>query len=99
MRYTHLLGAALTITSAYAIAFAEVGSTLSSYSKQVRDALPTFPSLEARKDPECPAVWKNVVKDLTALFIDKSVSPSQCNDDARAAIRVCQPPNTLIYPG
>jgi len=88
MHSTLVLGTALAVTSVNAISFAEVGSTLSSYSKHVRNSLPTFPTLEVRKDPECPAVWKNVVKDLSALFIDKSVSPSQCNDDARAAIRV-----------
>ena len=39
----------------------------------------------------CPAVWTNIVSDLTAMFLDKSVNPSQCNDDARAAIRVRLP--------
>jgi hypothetical protein len=42
-----------------------------------------------RKNAACPAVWSNVVKDLTAMFLDTSVNPSQCNDDARAALRVC----------
>ena len=89
MLYTMVLGAALAVASTYAVSFADVRSTLSFYSKHVRDALPTFPALEVRKDPECPAVWKDVVKDLSALFIDRSFNPSQCNDDARAAIRVC----------
>jgi len=89
MRYALSLIAALAITNVYAASFAELGATLSSYTKLARDAIPAFPVLEERKDPECPAVWKNVVKDLTAMFLDKSVSPSQCNDDARAAIRVC----------
>jgi len=88
MRYNLFLGTALAVTNVYAISFAEIGSTLSIYSKQVRNVLPAFPVLEARKDPACPAVWKDVVKDLSNLFIDKSVSPSQCNDNARAAIRV-----------
>lgn len=33
----------------------------------------------------CPAVWTNVAKDLTTMFLDPTTS--QCNDDARAAIR------------
>ncbi|CZT49863.1 uncharacterized protein RSE6_10760 [Rhynchosporium secalis] len=35
----------------------------------------------------CTAVWTPIISELSALFIDRSVSPSQCNDDARAAIR------------
>ncbi|KAG9248351.1 heme peroxidase, partial [Calycina marina] len=34
----------------------------------------------------CPAVWTNLVKDLRALFIDKTKTPSQFNDYARATI-------------
>lgn len=33
----------------------------------------------------CPPVWKNVVSDLSAMFLDTSTG--QCTDDARAAIR------------
>jgi len=42
-----------------------------------------FINLLPRKDPECPAVWKDVSKELTAKFLTNG----QCNPDARAAIR------------
>ena len=32
---------------------------------------------------QCPAVWSQISKDLTGMFL----SGGQCNDDARAAIR------------
>ncbi|PVH85811.1 class II peroxidase [Cadophora sp. DSE1049] len=35
----------------------------------------------------CPAVWTSIVAEMQGMFIDKSTTPSQCNDDARAAIR------------
>lgn len=36
----------------------------------------------------CPPVWTNVVNDLSQMFLDTATS--QCNDDARAAIRESQ---------
>ena len=89
MRYSTILSAALAINNVYAISVAEVRSASADALLRVRDALPTFPVVEKRKAAACPAIWTSVVKDLTAMFIDKSVTPSQCNDDARAAIRVC----------
>jgi len=84
MRYTILLTAAAAITNVYAITFAEMSSAPIDFLKKARDAIP---ALAERKAAACPAVWTNVVSDLTAMFLDNTVSPSQCNDNARAAIR------------
>jgi hypothetical protein len=40
-------------------------------------------SLNRNPRGQCPPVWSQISKDLTAMF----VSGGQCNDDARAAIR------------
>jgi hypothetical protein len=45
------------------------------------------PGIEGGK-ATCPTVWTHVVSDLKALFLDTIVKPSQCNDNARGAIRV-----------
>jgi len=89
MRYSIILTTAAAISTANAVSFSDVGNTLSSYSsssidvlKRARDAIP---SLVGRKSASCPAVWTSVVKDLSAMFLDKATG--QCNDDARAAIR------------
>ncbi|KAG4434565.1 hypothetical protein IFR05_009951 [Cadophora sp. M221] len=55
----------------------------------------SLPSLNFRSSVEkrdggggnCPAVWSRIAADLTTMFLDTSTNPSQCNDDARAAIR------------
>lgn len=49
--------------------------------------LPRSDSLIPRKNGggDCPPVWKSVVSDLSAMFVD--TSNGQCNDNARAAIR------------
>ncbi|KAL5331857.1 hypothetical protein ACEPPN_001396 [Leptodophora sp. 'Broadleaf-Isolate-01'] len=54
----------------------------------------SLPSLSFRSSVEerdgggnCPAVWSRIAADLTTMFLDTSTNPSQCNDDARAAIR------------
>lgn len=56
---------------------------------QLSDAsIPSFSSVFSkfrnRRDGSCPAVWTSVASDLTAMFVDSQ----QCNDDARAAIRL-----------
>lgn len=42
------------------------------------------PAVEARDSSSCPAVWNEVSKELTTLFL----SDGQCNRDARVAIRL-----------
>lgn len=44
-------------------------------------SFPSFPSLQPRAT--CPAIWKTITTDLSAIFVSGLV----CTDDARAAIR------------
>jgi hypothetical protein len=100
MKSSTIFVAIVTVTNVNALSFTDIGNTLSSYTsssadvfRRARDALP---SLIERKDGgsgsgsgnpgSCPVIWKTVVSDLTAMFLDKSTG--QCNDAARAAIRV-----------
>ncbi|KAH8603143.1 heme peroxidase [Bisporella sp. PMI_857] len=76
---------AAVISDVYAISFADIGTSSIHALKRVRDVIPSFPVLEERKAPACPAVWTNVVADLRTMFLDTTTK--QCNDDARAAIR------------
>lgn len=95
MRLTPILATAAAISSVQAFKLAEARITLSDYANALKLSLPDYsnlltrsptPGLETRAS--CPAVWTSIVSDMSAMFIDKSLSPSQRNDDARAAIRV-----------
>lgn len=62
-----------------------------------------YNNLIRRKDGagKCPAVWNQVATELTTMYRDTSVSPAQCNDDARAAIRLAfhvSPRNLTMKP-
>lgn len=86
MRYTLVLTAAVAITNIYALSFADVSSSSVNILKKARDSIPTIFERKDGGSSGCPAVWTSVVSDLTTLFLDKA--SGQCNDDARAAIRV-----------
>lgn len=99
MKYSIILGSVVAITNVNALTFGDVSNALSSSVDVLKRARDAIPSLVGRKDGSsgsgssgsggggsCPAVWSQVVPDLTALFLDKSTG--QCNDAARAAIRV-----------
>ncbi|KAK0123891.1 hypothetical protein ONS95_008884 [Cadophora gregata] len=75
---------AATSTSAFSITeFAHSGAAaFKRFIPSKRSPLP----IEERGG-NCPAVWTSIASDLTAMFLDTSTNPSQCNDDARAAIR------------
>jgi hypothetical protein len=79
MHYTHILAAAAAVTNVYAFSFADESS---SSIKRSPDAV-----LErSGGGNSCPPIWTSVVKELTSLFLD--TTNGQCNDAARAAIRV-----------
>jgi hypothetical protein len=86
MHFTHVMTLVAVITSANGFSFSEVRSTISEKYNALFTRVPA-PMIEERA--ACPAIWTTIVGDLTKMFLDTSVSPSQCNDDARAAIRVC----------
>ena len=68
----------LFATSASALSFPDVSGILPLLTKRSAE-------LTARqKAAACPAIWTQVSKDLTAKFL----SGGQCNQDARAAIRL-----------
>ncbi|CAG8958300.1 hypothetical protein HYFRA_00000655 [Hymenoscyphus fraxineus] len=50
----------------------------------------TFNKLVSRKGGSdgCPKVWNSISSEFVTMFTDTSVRPAQCNDDARAAIRL-----------
>lgn len=73
---------ALAISSTQALSFPEIN--LPDVSVLTRSIPPLFKK-GGKGSATCPPVWTNVVRDLTTLFLDTTTS--QCNDDARAAIR------------
>ncbi|KAL3417989.1 ligninase lg6 precursor [Phlyctema vagabunda] len=87
MRYIRFLLAASALREVKGFSVTEVRNAISEYSFRSLNTLRPALPLEEKKDALCPAVWTTIVSELTALFIDKSVSPSQCNGNARAAIR------------
>ncbi|EKD15533.1 hypothetical protein MBM_06161 [Drepanopeziza brunnea f. sp. 'multigermtubi' MB_m1] len=77
---------------------AEARTTLSDYVNKAKrkSAQPPRPvsgdyrdrgTVETRSG-KCPAAWASLVSEPSAMLIDRSVSSSHRNDDARAAIRV-----------
>lgn len=82
MRCTRILTVAAGIASA--TAFGVTGASVVDLNARSLDSLKG--GLEERKSAACPAVWTKVVADLKTMFLDNSTA--QCNDDARAAIRV-----------
>ncbi|KAH8657540.1 heme peroxidase [Tricladium varicosporioides] len=86
MRFTSSLITAIAITSVNAVSLAEVGDLLSKYSAASVETVKRGLSFRSGGG-NCPAVWDSVIPILVTKFKDFSVSPPQCNDDARAAIR------------
>lgn len=89
MRLIFLLVTATAVTTVNGLSFVEVRNMLEQYSTAsyqfIKRSLPV--QIEGRTGT-CPPIWTSVVNDLNTMFLDTSVNPSQCNDDARAAIRV-----------
>jgi hypothetical protein len=92
MRLTSFVAAGVALTVVNGLSFIEARDAVVDYTSSsvevLKRSLPTLPKREAslapRKD-SCPAIWTSIVKDLNAMFLG---SDGQCNDDARAAIRV-----------
>jgi hypothetical protein len=84
MHLSYMFSIALGATT-QAFSFSEISS-------HTHDALTTFkrslPTLLNRRDGggSCPPIWGQVARDLSKMFLD--TSSGQCNDDARAAIRL-----------
>ena len=99
MRLTFLLATGVAITIVNGLTFIEARDAAVDYASSsievLKRALPALPkreaSLEERKNT-CPPIWTSIVSDLSAMFLG---SDGQCNDDARAAIRVSL---LLCYP-
>lgn len=92
MKSSAVLAAVITATNVNALSFADVSTVLTSSIDVFKRAGDVLPSLVGRdsgsgKTGTCPAIWSKIVPDLTAMFLDRSTG--QCNDAARAAIRVC----------
>ncbi|KAH7364132.1 heme peroxidase [Rhexocercosporidium sp. MPI-PUGE-AT-0058] len=95
IRLTPILFTVVTAKTVYGLSFLEVRSAFVAYTDRLRRSLSDYDNVfnrsaaevEARGSGGCPAVWTSIVTEMSALFIDNSTTPSQCNDDARAAIR------------
>lgn len=85
MLFSHLT-LALAATSVSAFSITEYSHNAVAALKRSLPALQFRSSIEER-DGKCPPVWNSIASDLTNMFLDTSTNPSQCNDDARAAIR------------
>ncbi|KAH6671342.1 heme peroxidase [Halenospora varia] len=86
MRFTSTLASAVAITSVNAVSLADVSSLLATYSSASIETVKRGLSFRSGGG-KCPQVWDSVIPVLVTKFKDFSVSPPQCNDDARAAIR------------
>lgn len=97
MRLTSIIFTAAAASTVHGLSLAEVRSSLVEYTDKLRRSLPEYGLVftrspapaEVETRAACPAVWTSIVTEMQGMFIDKSTTPSQCNDDARAAIRVC----------
>ncbi|CZT08490.1 hypothetical protein WAI453_007217 [Rhynchosporium graminicola] len=97
MLLTSFLFTAAAISAVHGLIFPEVSGVLAGNTDKLKSSIPDYGKIGTRSTPDiarrsggsggCPAVWTPIISELSALFNDKSVSPSQCNDDARAAIR------------
>ncbi|KAL5320995.1 hypothetical protein ACEPPN_011805 [Leptodophora sp. 'Broadleaf-Isolate-01'] len=93
MRLTPILFTAAAASTVHGLSFPEVRSAFVGYADKLRRSLPDSSNVFTRSPAEvetratCPAVWTSIVSEMSALFINKTTTPSQCNDDARAAIR------------
>lgn len=94
MRFAPIIFAAAAASTIHGLSFPDVRSTIVQYADKLRRALPEYGSVLTRSPAavqeraSCPAVWTSIVSEMSALFLDNSTKPSQCNDDARSAIRV-----------
>jgi hypothetical protein len=92
MRLTSLITAGVAVAAINGLSFIEARDAVIDYTSSsieaLKRSLPELPKREASLTPRkdnCPAIWTSIVKDLNAMFLG---SDGQCNDDARAAIRV-----------
>ena len=85
MRLTSTIVVVSAVT-ANAFSLADASEYSNGALEAIRRAIPAL-SERSGGDGGCPAIWTQIAATLQPLFLDTTVSPSQCNDDARAAIR------------
>ncbi|KAH7417367.1 putative Ligninase LG5 [Cadophora sp. MPI-SDFR-AT-0126] len=95
MRLTPIIFTAAAASTVHGLSLTDVRSTLAECTDKLRRSLPDYGNIFTRSPAPaeietrgaCPAIWTSIVAEMSGMFIDRSTTPSQCNDDARAAIR------------